>query len=109
MMDTKGNPSYIIAGLHLNQKMDNETVDLIKSVYPLDDIKNILLKAANNENLIIVNKEKANNLLAPIGLQPSERSRVISLAKNTVSQPSSKSNTQNEACCGYKLLRRNKT
>ena len=83
-------------GVHLNQMLDTDEVDLAKSVYPLDDIGKRIIDAAENGHLIITDKEKANNLLSPIGLQPSERSRVISLAKGTISQNAEKSNTQNE-------------
>ena len=39
MLDTKGQPSYIVAGVWKNQKMRQDTVNQIKSDYPLDDFE----------------------------------------------------------------------
>ena len=86
MSDSKGNPSYIIVGIWKNQKMDNDTVNQIKSVYPLDDFAKQIAKSAEMGTLVITNKNKANDLLAPIGIQPSQRSKIINLAKTSVSQ-----------------------
>ena len=66
--------------------MDSDTVNQVKSVYPLDDIAAIIQKSAENGTLVITNKNKADEMLAPIGIQPSQRSRIISLVKNIVSQ-----------------------
>jgi len=99
MLDSKGQPSYIIAGIMKNQKMDDDFVNQIKSVYPLDDFANIIRKNAENGKLVIINKNKANDLLAPIGIQPSQRSRIINLAKSSLSQVSDNvnENQQNNA------------
>lgn len=86
MLDSKGQPSYIIAGVMKNQKMDDDFVNQIKSAYPLDDFMNQIGKAAEDGKLVIINKNKANDLLAPIGIQPSQRSRIINLAKSSLSQ-----------------------
>ena len=88
MLDSKGQPSYIIAGVMKNQKMDDVVVNQIKSVYPLDDFANMIQKNAENGQLVIINKNKADDLLAPIGIQPSQRSRIINLARDSLSQVS---------------------
>ena len=46
MNDTKGQASYIIGGVWQNQQMENDTVNLVKSVYPLDDFVTRIAKAA---------------------------------------------------------------
>ena len=66
--------------------MDSDTVNQAKSVYPLDDFATIIQKSAENGTLVITNKNKADEMLAPIGIQPSQRSRIISLAKDVLSQ-----------------------
>lgn len=38
MKDTKGNKSFVVVGLWQNQEMESDKVNLVKSVYPLDDI-----------------------------------------------------------------------
>ena len=91
MVDTNGKPSYIVAGVWKKQPMDNDTVNIVKSVYPLDDFIEQITKSADNGTLVITNKNKANDLLAPIGIQPSQRSKIISLAKDSISQYSEKS------------------
>lgn len=88
MLDTKGQPSYIVAGVWQNQKMRQDTVNQIKSVYPLDDFASRLLESAKKGSLVITNKNKANNMLSGIGVQPSEREDIINLAKNSLSQDS---------------------
>lgn len=91
MADKKGVPSYIIAGVLKNQPMDDGFVNQVKSVYPLDDFIEQISKAAEAGKLVIINKNKANDLLAPIGIQSSERSRIINLAKDSISQNPEKS------------------
>ncbi len=91
MIDTNGNPSYIVAGVWKNQPMDDGYINQIKSVYPLDDFIKRITESAESGNLVIINKNKANDLLAPIGIQPSQRSRIINLAKDSISQYSEKS------------------
>ena len=58
-------PAYIVAGVWKNQPMDDVTVNIVKSVYPLDDFVERITKSANNGTLVIINKNKANDLLAP--------------------------------------------
>ncbi len=85
--DTKGQPSFVIVGVHQNQQMEKDTVNLIKSVYPLDDFIVRIVTSAEKGNLVIINKNKAEQILATIGVQPSEVSRIVSLAKSSLSQP----------------------
>ncbi len=86
MKDTNGNDSFVIAGILQNQKMNNDTVNLVKSVYPWDDFAERIRNNAENGKLIVINKNKAEQMLATIGVQPSELSSIISLAKGSLSQ-----------------------
>lgn len=81
----------IAAGYDENTSIDsisnsNKNVNTKSSktvtAYSLDIEK----KSADNGTLVTINKNKANNLLAPIGIQPSKRSRIINLAKDSISQ-----------------------
>ena len=91
MKDAKGNDSYVIAGVWMNQSMESDTVNQVKSVYPLDDFINRITKSAEDGKLVVINKNKAEQMLATIGIQPSEVSRIISLTKSIISQNSEKS------------------
>ena len=95
MNDTRGNASYVIAGVWNNQPMESDTVNQVKSVYPLDDFAERIKKAAEAGKLVITDKNKAEQMLSTIGIQPSEVSRIVSLAKDSISQPSENVNTQN--------------
>ncbi len=86
MQDTRGNDSYVIAGVWKDQKMEGDTVNLVKSVYPWDDFTDRLRNAASAGKVIITNKNKAEQMLASIGVQPSELSSIIDLARNSLSQ-----------------------
>ena len=86
MLDTKGSKSYIVVGLWQNQPMENNTVNLVKSVYPLDDFSKRVMMNAENNKLIVTNKNKAKNMLATIGIQPSEVSKILNLSNNILSQ-----------------------
>ena len=86
MKDTKGNDSYVIAGVWTNQQMESDTVNLVKSAYPLDDIAQRITKAAEDGKLVITNKNKAEQMLATIGIQPAEVSRILNLAKGSITQ-----------------------
>ena len=72
--------------ISVNKAMDDEYVNLVKSVYPLDNFALIIQEYAIKGKLIIINKNKADKMLAPIGIQPSQRSRIISLARDTIAQ-----------------------
>ena len=94
MNDTRGNASYVIAGVWNNQPMESDTVNQVKSVYPLDDFAERIKKAAEAGKLVITNKNKAEQMLSTIGIQPSEVSRIVSLAKDSISQLPENVNTQ---------------
>ena len=87
MKDTKGKDSFVIAGVWRNQAMERDTINQVKSVYPLDDFAERITKAAESKNLVVTNKNKAEQMLVTIGIQPSEVSHIISLAKSTITQP----------------------
>ena len=61
MNDTKGEKSYVIVGVLANQTMEKDNVNLVKSVYPLDDFVSIITVAAENGKLIIANKNIGNH------------------------------------------------
>ena len=86
MIDTKGQPSLVILGIYKRQKMKSEYVNQVRTVYPLDDFVAQLIKAGENDKLIIIDKNKVNEQLARIGIQPSERDNIINLAKDSISQ-----------------------
>lgn len=86
MKDTKGNKSFVVVGLWQNQEMESDKVNLVKSVYPLDDISQRIINNAEQNKLIVINKNKAKNMLATIGIQPSEVSRILNLSNDSLSQ-----------------------
>ncbi len=88
MQDTEGHASYVIAGVWKNQQMENDTVNLVKSVYPRNNLAAHIEKAAEAGKLVITNKDKAEQMLATIGEQYSKVSRIVSLARETLSQDS---------------------
>ena len=87
MKDENGQDSFVIAGVHRNQEMENDRVNLVKSAYPLADIVTQITRAAETGRLVITNKNKAEQMLATIGIQPAEVSRILNLAKGSLSQP----------------------
>ena len=91
MPDTKGNNSYVIAGVLKNQPMESDTINQVKSVYPLDDTITQITKAAEDGKLVYTNKNKAEQMLATIGIQPAEVSRILNLSKDILPQNSEKS------------------
>ena len=86
MLDTKGNKSFVIAGVNRDHDMDDGKVNLVKSVYPYDDFASQITRAAESGKLVVINKNKAEQMLATIGVQPSELSRILNLAKGSLSQ-----------------------
>ena len=86
MKDKKGNPSYVIAGVLRDHPMESDVVNLVKSAYPFDDMVGIIKTAAESGSLVVVNENKAKDMLATIGVQPSEVSNILSLAKSSLSQ-----------------------
>ena len=95
MLDEKGQPSYVIAGVSPDASLDNDNVNLVKSVYPLDDFASRITEAAESGRLVITDKQKAREMLATIGVQPSEPSNLLELSKDSISQNSEKS-SENE-------------
>lgn len=91
-LDEKGKPTFYVAGIAKNENMDGETVNIVKSVYPLADLVNKLTHAAENGTLIATNKSKANNMMSKVGIQFSEGTRIISLAKDSIAQSDSNVN-----------------
>ncbi len=86
MLDTKEQLSYVAAGVKPDTAMEDDVVNLIKSVYPLDDFKTRIMRIAENGKLIITDKEKAQTILATVGVQPSEVSRLFELLRDSLSQ-----------------------
>lgn len=86
MKDTKGNSSFVVVGLWQNQSMESDTVNLVKSVYPLDDISHRIINSSEQNRLVVINKNKVKNMLATIGIQPSEVSKILNLANDSLSQ-----------------------
>lgn len=86
MLDEKEQVSYVIAGVLQDEKMENDTVNLVKSVYPLDDFTVRITKAAEKGCLVITDKQKAQTILTTVGVQPSEVSRLFELSKDSLSQ-----------------------
>ena len=84
--DTKGNDSYVIAGVWQNQQMESDTVNLVKSVYPWDDFADRIKRYAEAGSLVVTNKNKVEQMLTTIGIQPAEVSRLLNLAKDSISQ-----------------------
>lgn len=66
--------------------MDSDVVNQVKSVYPLDDFKSQVYRAAENRKLVITDKKKAQAILSEVGVQPSERSRLLELSNDSISQ-----------------------
>lgn len=91
-LDEKGKPTFYVAGIAKDGNMDGETVNIVKSVYPLADLVNKLTHAAENGTLIATNKSKANNMMSKVGIQFSEGTRIISLAKDSIAQSDSNVN-----------------
>lgn len=94
MQDTKSKDSVVIAGIVRDQTMDADKVNQIKSVYPLDDCVSKITEAAKNGKLVAIDKNKAKEILASIGIQTSEQSRILSLAKEKLSQVEENVNPQ---------------
>ncbi len=86
MNDRNGEKSFVVAGVWHNQKMDSDVVNQVKSVYPLDDFKSQVYRAAENRKLVITDKKKAQAILSEVGVQPSERSRLLELSNDSISQ-----------------------
>ena len=94
MNDRNGNKSYVIAGVWQNQQMESDIVNQVKSAYPLDDFAKRIKGAAEEGKLVVINKNKAEQMLATIGIQPAEVSRLLNLAKDSIAPLPKNVNTQ---------------
>ena len=92
MIDTKGNPSLIIVGVHKDVEMDGEIINLAKSVYPLDNLRNVIFD--RRKNLVITDKNRADKILAGVGIPSPERTNIVDSAKGSISQNESLSQEQ---------------
>ena len=79
--------------------MESDIVNQLKSAYPFDDFVKRITDSANEGTLVVINESKAKDMLATIGVQPSEVSNILNLAKSSLSQsdPKSNSKTQNNS------------
>ena len=84
MKDKNNKDSYVIAGVWRDQQMENDTVNLIKSAYPLDDFVEHITNYAETGKLVVTNKNKAEKMLTTMGIQTSEVSRLLNLAKGSI-------------------------
>ena len=50
--------------------------------------KEMIIKAANDGKLVVLNEKKAEQMLGAIGIQPSEASNILDLAKTIIPQNS---------------------
>lgn len=101
MDDTNGNEAFVIAGFWQNQPMESDTVNQIKSVYPLDDTVLRIKDAAEKGILVVIDEKKAENMFATIGVQPSEVSRILNLAQDSLSQSADKVKRQSRSDADY--------
>ena len=83
-----------MAGVLRNETMEGDAVHLVKSVYPLDDFAMRVKKAVEAGTLVVINENKAKQMLATIGVQPSELSNIVDLATGRLSQYAENVNTQ---------------
>ncbi len=67
--------------------MGTQHTNQVKSVYPWDDFAQRIRRVAESGSLVVTNKNKAEQILRTIGIQPAEVSRMLNLAKTTISQP----------------------
>lgn len=88
MNDKQNEASYVIVGVLRDQPMENDVVNQIKSVYPLDDIADKIKEYADSGKIVIINKNRAEKLLTTVGLQLSEVSSILDSAKSIISQNS---------------------
>lgn len=84
--DENGRATFYVAGIVKNGSVDGETVNIVKSVYPLADLASKLSYAAEKGVLVVTDKSKANDMMARIGIQYSEGTSIISLAKDSIAQ-----------------------
>ena len=88
--DKNGKDSFVIVGISKDQQMDNDTVNLIKSVYPLDDMRERIIDYIETDRLLILDKKGAEKVFATIGITPSELSNFLD-SDNSIPQSTEKS------------------
>lgn len=91
-IDEKEKLTYYVAGISKKESVDGEPVNMVKSVYPLADLGRKLLYAAESGSLIITDKSKANDMMSTVGIQSSEVTKIIDLAKDSIAQSNSNVN-----------------
>lgn len=82
MKDTKGKASFAIIGIAKDQKMDDEVVNTIKSVYPLDDFKEKIINYSEQGKIIFLNKKRAKEIFDATGINASELSKNLNSENN---------------------------
>lgn len=82
MKDKKGKESFAIIGIAKDQKMDDEVVNTIKSVYPLDDFKERITHYSEQGKLIILNKKRVKDIFDATGIETSELSKNLNSENN---------------------------
>ena len=86
MKDRNGKQSYIIVGVQKDSNMDGDTVNIIRSVYPFDDIGERLNRSKENGTLKVIDKRKADEMFATInGIQSSAASNNIDFYGKSIS------------------------
>jgi hypothetical protein len=86
MTDTRGNPSFVVAGVWKDNSMESDTVNQVKSVYPRDGLAEYLRRSEEEGKLVILDKEKADSIFAAVGKQYSEGQGAIDFSQNSISQ-----------------------
>lgn len=86
MADTRGNPSFVVAGVWKDNSMESDTVNQVKSVYPRDGLAEYLRRSEEEGKLVILDKEKADSIFAAVGKQYSEGQGAIDFSQNSISQ-----------------------
>lgn len=86
MTDTRGNQSFVVAGVWKDNSMESDTVNQVKSVYPRDGLAEYLRRSEEEGKLVILDKEKADSIFAAVGKQYSEGQGAIDFSQNSISQ-----------------------
>lgn len=94
MTDTRGNPSFVVAGVWKDNSMESDTVNQVKSVYPRDGLAEYLRRSEEEGKLVILDKEKADSIFAAVGKQYSEGQGAIDFSQNSISQDSENVNSK---------------
>ncbi|MBR3844687.1 MAG: hypothetical protein IKM39_04195, partial [Clostridia bacterium] len=68
----------------INDMKKAETTTIATTQNALDDFAIQITRASENGNLVVVNKNKAVQMLTAIGVQPAEASNILNLAKDSI-------------------------